>query len=226
MAKALQFNTDRLPPLRPGRMLEVGCASGSYLHRMASRGWDVAGIELSPGPAAAARGFGYPVHAGPLETSPDPEQPYDLIVAWMAIEHLHEPLLGLRKLRRWTKPGAWLVLSVPNAGAAEFRLFREAWLALHLPNHLFHFTPRTLSLVLSRGGWRTERVFHHRMLSNLVASLGYRMQDHELFPRVSAALVDFPVTGGWPHTLLYPLAFALSLVGQTGRMTVWARRDD
>jgi 2-polyprenyl-3-methyl-5-hydroxy-6-metoxy-1,4-benzoquinol methylase len=218
-----QWNAECLPALRPGRMLEVGCASGGFLRRMAARGWQVEGIEFSSAAAAAARSFGFRVHAGPLETAPDPQAPFDLVVAWMTVEHLYDPVGGLRKLREWTRPDGWLVLSTPNAGALEFRLFRDAWYALHLPNHLFHFTPRTLSLVLGRAGWRRERTFHQRLLGNLAGSLGYRLEEYLGPSQLTRALTAFPEKGGRGHALLYPLAWALSLVGQTGRMTVWAR---
>jgi len=58
------FNTDTLPSLKSGRLLEVGCASGSFLHRMAGQGWQVEGIEYSEKIAEIARQAGYQVHAG------------------------------------------------------------------------------------------------------------------------------------------------------------------
>jgi len=220
------FNAERLPPLAPGRMLEVGCASGAFMHRMAARGWEVEGIEFSAEAAAAARPLGHPVHAGPLETAPSPAAPYDLVVAWMTLEHLHDPVLGLRKLRGWTRRDGWLVASVPNAGALEFRVFKDAWYALHLPNHLYHFTPKTVDRVLGRAGWRVERIFHQRLLGNLVASIGYRMQDRGCPPRLTRPLVDFPEKARLGHLVLLPLAGVLGGLGQTGRMTVWARPID
>src|SRR5258705_4020726 len=41
----MQTNATILPALDPGNLLEVGCASGSFLYKMASRGWSVTGIE-------------------------------------------------------------------------------------------------------------------------------------------------------------------------------------
>ena len=64
-----------MPPLPPGRLLEIGCGSGAFMHGMAQRGWTVEGIERSPDAGAAAQALGYQVHIGPLETSPDPSTP-------------------------------------------------------------------------------------------------------------------------------------------------------
>ena len=218
-----KFNTDILPPLAPGRLLEVGCASGAFLHQMAGQGWQVEGIEFSEKAAKAAESLGYRVHKGPLETARAPREPVDLIVGWMVLEHLHDPIGNLIKLREWAKPDTWLVLSVPNAGSLEFRLFKEKWYGLHLPNHLHHFTLATLNLVLRSSGWTLKDIHHQRTLSNLIASTGYVLQDRG-YSRVGQKLIQFPEHAGkWPFAL-YPLAWLLSVFGQTGRMTVWARK--
>ncbi|NLV97504.1 MAG: class I SAM-dependent methyltransferase [Desulfovibrionales bacterium] len=223
IAKAiLQFNTNCLPTLVTGSMLEIGCASGSFLHQMAGQGWKVQGIEFSEKAAHAASQLGYLVHCGPLETAPQPEAPLDLIVGWMVLEHLHDPISCLKKLREWAKSGAWLVLSVPNAGSFGFTVFKDKWYDLHLPAHLHHFTPQTLEKVLQAGGWKMKKNFHQRVLNNLIASIGYLLCDSDI-KNLGQKFVGFPRQAGKWSLTLYPLAWLLSLFGQTGRMTVWAR---
>ncbi|MEE4607805.1 MAG: class I SAM-dependent methyltransferase [Desulfobacteraceae bacterium] len=224
--RLFEFNGTRLPPLAPGRMLEVGCASGVFMHQMARQGWDVSGIEFSAEAAGHARALGYPVHAGPLETAPDPAAPVDLVVGWMVLEHLHRPIDALRRLHRWTRPGGWLAISVPNAASREFWLFKQRWYALMLPTHLYHFTPVTLMRVLHVGGWRIQRIFHQRYMGNAVGSLGYLLQDRRMLPALARWLRKFPEKSGLHQYAAFPLAYLASLAGQTGRMTVWARREN
>lgn|ERR1019366_1303633 len=220
--RVFNFNMTTLPAMSPGRMLEIGCASGSFLHQMAGQGWQVQGIEFSEKAARAAAQLGYRVHAGPLETAPQPDEPFDLIVGWMVLEHLHDPVGGLQKLREWAKPGAWLVLSVPNAASQSFRFFKNRWYDLHLPNHLYHFTPHTIELVFKASGWKLEKVHHQRVLSNLIASTGYVLRDKG-YAKLGQKFIDFPERAGRLNYVLYSLAWLLSVFGQTGRMTVWAR---
>src|SRR5690606_8791668 len=132
MAAALYDSRAQALPadLEPGRMLEIGCASGSFLHRMAAKGWEVEGIEYSPTAGEAARALGYPVHIGPLEEAPDPSRPFDLIVGWMVLEHLHAPVHALRRLRGWARDDARLVVSVPNVASLPFRLFGSRFYSL------------------------------------------------------------------------------------------------
>lgn len=220
----LKLNHVRLPSqLRPGRMLEIGCATGNYLQRMARMGWEVQGIEFSPSAAKVARSAGYSVYSGPLETAPAPEKTFDLVVAWMVLEHLHDPVWALHRLRQWTRRGGWLVVSVPNAGSWEFSVFGNKWYALQVPTHLSHFTPSTVRLVLQRTGWDVKRLLHHQSLSNLIGSFGHVLEESGIAPTIGAALTRFPETPGWGHYALFPLAAVASWFGQTGRMTVWSR---
>ena len=140
---------------------------------MANAGWNVEGLEFSAKAAERARSLGYHVCLSTIEEAETPRNTFDLIVGWMVLEHLHRPVLALQKLRRWTKKKGWLVISIPNAGSLEFRIFKDKWYALHLPNHLYHFTPETLEKVLEKGGWRLERIHHQRIMSNLCGSLGF-----------------------------------------------------
>ncbi len=222
------LNIERLPPIQPGRMLEFGCGSGKFLHRMAKQGWEVEGIEIAGAPAKTAQALGYTVHIGALERAPDPSHSYHLVVGWMVLEHLHDPVKALRKLWNWTYPGGWLVVSVPNAASLEFRFFGPAWYALELPRHLYHFTPGTLGGMLEAAGWQVERILHQRTLANLAGSVGYVLQGSRYANRLASFtknLLGFHSSSP-AHILTYPLAFLLALFGQTGRMTVWARKPD
>lgn len=222
--KVFDTKAHALPPAPVGRMLEIGCASGSFLHEMAAKGWQVEGIEFSPEAAASARALGHKVETGAVESIEKPPATYDLIVGWMVLEHLHEPLASLTKLQGWAKPGAWLALSVPDAGALEFKVFRHRWYALQLPTHLFHFDRDSIERVLDRSGWEFVSVHRHRSVSNLVASAGYWVRDN-VSRHVGEKLIRYPEAAGRVGALLTFLpALVLGALGQTGRMTIWARR--
>ncbi len=225
LAKSLiKFNTDCIPEIKSGRLLEIGCASGSFLHKMANQGWQVEGIEFSETAAEAARSSGYSVKTGSVESVSDFDETFDLIVGWMVVEHLHQPVEALEKLAGWTKPGGWLAISVPNAKALEFKLFKDKWHALQLPTHLYHFTPETLEQLLDKSGWEMKKVFHQRVISSQVESLGYIIGEYFPGRKLHKFLTGFSERGVIWNVALYPLAWVLSLFGQTGRMTIWAQK--
>lgn len=220
----VNFNTQPMPAISPGKMLEIGCASGAFLHQMAGQGWRVQGIEFSAKAAQAAAQRGYLVHAGPLEEAALAlDERFDLIVGWMVLEHLHDPIRALRQLRELAKPEAWLVLSVPNANSLEFRMFKENWYSLHLPNHLFHFTPETIASVLRSGGWSLEKISYHRVVSNFIVSFGYVLNDNNCTALGGRFIKIAEKGGAFGAYALYPFAWLLAHLRQTDRMTVWAR---
>jgi predicted SAM-dependent methyltransferase len=191
---------------------------------MATSGWQVEGIEFSLKAAESARQLGYKVHAGSLESAPTPPLPVDLIVGWMVLEHLHDPIRCLKKLNEWARPNAWLVLSVPNAGSLEFRLSKDKWYALHLPNHLYHFTPQTLAKILNASGWSIEKIYHQRNVTNLIMSVAYALEDRG-WPNLGMWLRNFGCRSGLWYYIRFPIGWVLSLFGQTGRMTIWAKKS-
>ncbi|MBX2810767.1 MAG: class I SAM-dependent methyltransferase [Myxococcales bacterium] len=224
------FNSQILPPHRdPGRLFEIGTGSGGFLRLMAARGWDVAGLEYSASAARRAQEMGLSVEVSTVEDGEGPDEPVDVVAAWMVLEHLHKPLSGLRKIRGWLNKDGWLVGSVPNVASLDFRLFRDAWYALQLPTHLYHFTPKTLTALLQTAGFSVERIFHQRTLANYPPSMGYRLDDYLKGSEnmsLRRQLVQFPVSAPrWVPFALYPLAYTMAALGQTGRMTFWARAD-
>jgi hypothetical protein len=133
----------------------------------------------------------------------------------------------MRKLARWIRPGGYLALSVPDADCYEFRLFGSRWYALHLPNHLYHFTARTVSRLLEAAGWKVEQMYGQRFLGNLPGSLAHVCDDILGAPNlISKALIQLAGPKAYLLYLTLPLATVLGALRQTGRLTLWARRAD
>jgi len=226
--KFIDFRCDTIPDIKPGYALEFGCASGSYLQKLAASGWTAEGVEFSPSAAGRARDLGFKVHVGAIETVSLPASKFGLVVGWMVLEHLHQPVTVLKCLHAATTKGAWLAISVPNCAAPSFTTFLGNWFPLHLPNHLFHFTPDSLRKVLDAGGWEIKRCMQQRimvdwMLSSALARLS-------LYPesRWARFVLGLPTgrAGLWLNLFLYPFALIASSLGAGTRMTVWAQRKD
>lgn len=225
---AFDFKNQALPPQPPGRLFEVGTGNGRFLRLMEARGWTVSGLDPSEQAAENARQVGLTVEASPIAAARGPAAPADLVVGWMVLEHLHEPVEDLRRIRTWLRDDGWLVGSVPNAASLDFLVFRDAWYALQVPTHLFHFTPSTLSATLKRAGFRLERLWSHRVLANYFPSLAYRIEDlvgPERLRPVQDWLRGVPTASPRVAMGLYPLAWIAAGLGQTGRMTFWARPE-
>lgn len=193
-------------PGQPRRLLDVGCASGLFLEAMqAYPGWQVEGVELNELAArtTSAR-LQVPVFAGPLERASYPDATFDAVTMWDVLEHLHDPLAGLRELHRILKPGGALFVRVPNAGSYVARLCGRYWVGYDLPRHMTVFSSKTLLRALAQSGfdWPLHMYASASYLA-LLHSLRFAMDDGNVSPTRAAAI---------HQALLHPAARAAALV--------------
>ncbi len=154
--KSVMF-LNRLPP---GRLLDVGCGSGTFLQQMQSLGWDVTGLEPDIATAKWAQDLhGFPVMTAPIEEAELPDEYYDVITMSHVIEHVHNPMRVLRLCHRALKPGGLLVVTTPHVDSWGHRLFRESWMHLDPPRHLHLFSVQNLRISVKKTGFLTKSVF-------------------------------------------------------------------
>ncbi len=223
LRRLLGFDTRQLPPMPPGRLLEVGCANGTYLEHARRLGWTVQGIEFSDSAAALARTRGLAVQTAGVDSATPPSDTVDVIAAWMVIEHLHDPIAALNRMRAWVRPGGYLIASVPDAGGWLLSTFGERRYDLHLPAHLYHFSDRTFAKLLNAGGWDVEHVVWQRNCNSLLWSLEYLCADKQWTTLGAAVGKLRTANSGWRVKLRMLLHWLAGLTRQSGRIEVWAR---
>ncbi len=135
-----------------GRVLDIGCGRGLFLHMLQARGYRVRGTELSSLTVSNAIS-GVPIDLGDLRVGQYPDDHFDLISIWHVLEHLRSPGSVLRLCHRALRPGGALLIAVPNYGSLQARLGGEHWFHLDLPRHLFQFTEETLGRLLGNAGF-------------------------------------------------------------------------
>ena len=132
------------------RVLDAGCGSGRTLDELARYG-SAQGVELNPLGLAAARQRGHRVEHAPVEAIPFGDASFDLVTCLDVIEHTDDDVAALRELRRVTRPGGHLVVSVP----AHPRLWSRHD---EVNGHRRRYTRRTLRAAAEAGGWSVERM--------------------------------------------------------------------
>lgn len=162
----------------PGRALDVGCGSGTYLRLLQHFGWDVAGVELSPEPAEIARRTtGAEVFTGQLEAAPFAPESFDHVHMSHVVEHVPEPVTSLEAAWKLLRPGGVLYVETPNAEASTRRRTGEFWFPYETPRHLHLFSVATLTRALERAGFTTERVKPRRFSHVHAWEDTYRRED-------------------------------------------------
>lgn len=200
LMSALRKKIDLFPFKPGGKLLDVGCGSGSNLLYWKHFGWDVHGVELAPTVARYAREqLNLPVKEGTLEQAQYPAKSFDVVMFNNVLEHLHDPLRTLRETHRILKDDGKLLISVPNLNCADRWLFNEWWSPWDLPRHLSHFTRKTLALLLENAGMEIETMRSDNVPMNSLLNFSFYIK-HVFHRRI------FP----W---ILYPVATVWSYVG-------------
>ena len=135
-----------------GRVVDLGCWTGSFLVAAKARGWQTLGIEASEWAGGRARDRGIEVFTRDLLDHGLDDGQADLVAMCDVLEHLVEPLRGLAVCARLLRPRGLLYLTVPNAGSALATALGRRWWSV-LPMHLQYFTAHSLELALDLSGF-------------------------------------------------------------------------
>jgi SAM-dependent methyltransferase len=172
---------------QPGRLLDVGCGRGDLAEWFAQRGWSVAGVEPGAQACALAGARGVEVHCGTLEDAPWPAGTFQAITFNHSLEHIPDPEAAVQQARELLAPGGMLIVSVPNFGCWQRRLFGSRWFHLDLPRHLQHFDRHSLPSMLRRNGLDPVNVSTSSTMVGLIGSVQYvlwgqsRLSDRAVF---------------------------------------------
>jgi len=171
----------------PGRLLDVGCASGAFLRAAADAGWQVVGVEPSRAlcdRASLLLGDRGRLICAPLEAAAPQLGKFDAITLWDVLEHVERPLDFLRVCAGLLNAGGYLLLNVPDIESLPARIMGARW-PLLLPEHLTYFTRESLNRCAHLAGFE-PLTQGRRPASFSVDYVLYRLGQHRI-PFATAA---------------------------------------
>jgi 2-polyprenyl-3-methyl-5-hydroxy-6-metoxy-1,4-benzoquinol methylase len=138
---------------KEGNLLEIGCMYGFLLDCARKSGFKAYGVEISQKATDYARkNFALDIFNGRLEESSFDTQFFDVIFLSHLLEHLEDPMGTLKIISRILKPDGVLIIKCPNFGSLMSKIMRTDWGWLAPPEHLYHFTPKTITNMLNKAG--------------------------------------------------------------------------
>lgn len=162
------------------RLLDIGCGDGSFIKSMKAIGWNVSGTEINPNydlfenltVKEKIEGF-----AG--------SDPFDCITMWHTLEHIPDIKKVLTDIHGLLAPNGKLIIAVPNKNSIQARLFKNKWLHLDVPRHIFHFDADSLNYSLKSNGFIVERnlwqEFEYDLLGWVQSTLNYLFKKQNVF---------------------------------------------
>jgi len=201
---------------KPGRILDVGCGTGESLISLQKLGWEGYGLDRDKKALAVAtkRGVRHIRYGSYKDISRYPNNFFDVVRLYHVIEHLDDPALCLRLIRKKLKQSGQLLLGTPNAASFASRIFGTYWYNLDSPRHLFVFSPRILRKLCEEAGFLVAEVAFCSA-GGIIGSVQYLLED-KLNRRIN--LIH---TVGWVLAT-YPLERIMDWFGRGDVFTIRA----
>lgn len=150
---------------RKGKLLDVGCGIGTFLHLAREQGWETQGIDPSKSGCAFAQNIhNLDVHCGDIFDANYPAAHFDVITLYHVLEHISELNPFLSEIRRMLKPktdnqnAGTLVIEVPNGEGLQSRIQKADWHYVHPKDHLYYFSVSSLSKLLHKHGFADIKI--------------------------------------------------------------------
>jgi len=218
LIKKRNLETSHIPYfIKGGRLLDIGCSYGTYLKKMENLSWKVYGTEINEKAVKyAQKELGLKnINNDFFENSNFEKEFFDVVNMNMVLEHIYEPKSILTKVSSILKKDGQLMISVPDISGFESKFYKQYAYGLQVPEHLHHFTPKTISFLLESCGFKVEKIVHQNFDRDLVASAGYR-PNKTLSKILSTPLIR--------NTVVKVFILFLAMIGKTSRMSIYARK--
>lgn len=158
------------PEEMPFNILDIGCGCGAMLAYLKGKYPNATtyGVEIASAAADIARHFGNVICAD-IEALdfPWPENIFDYIIMGDVLEHLQEPSIVLRKLKKHLKENGHIITSIPNMKHYSVMLplivedlFTYSDAGILDTTHLKMYTKTEIHRLITKSGYQVEHFYH------------------------------------------------------------------
>lgn len=142
---------------KTGRLLDMGCGTGSFVNEMKQGGWEATGLEPDPDARKVASEL-YSLDIGDTSRFYQLQAgSFDAITLWHVLEHVHDLHAYIEQLRKLLTTNGKLFIAVPNYTSGDASTYKEYWAAYDVPRHLYHFSPRSMKMLMEKHGLKTVK---------------------------------------------------------------------
>ena len=144
---------------KKGSVLDIGAGTGYFLSNLKNNAWEVLGFE----PEKNAREIAKKKHdidlINDFELIFKDNKKFDAVSMWHVLEHVHELDLYFDYFKRLINKDGKVFIAVPNYSSTDGVFYKETWAAWDVPKHLWHFNPKSFSLLAEKHGFEVEKMY-------------------------------------------------------------------
>jgi len=143
-------------------LLDIGSAAGFFLKAAKDYGIEkLQGIEISRFASEyCKKNFSIDITVSSFEEFEEikPGEKFDIITSWFFIEHLTDPLDGLKKIYNMLNAGGVFAMSVPSFFGPMFYFAKDQWITSHPKDHRIDLSPYAAKKILKTLGFKKIKI--------------------------------------------------------------------
>ena len=171
-ALMLEASLAQCGPYVKGQLLDVGCGHRPYQKTYFAGAAKYVGMDYLTDRSQ-------PDVVGSATAIPLADASFDTVVSTEVLEHVTEPLVALKEMRRVLKPGGYLILTTPMY-----------WPRHEAPYDFFRYPYDGLLHLFKESGWEVVRMFNRGHSYALLGQVVMHLSPHILQPRPVARLLN------------------------------------
>ena len=138
--------------IEKGQLLDVGSGTGAFVNEMKQQGWQVTGLEPDDGVRTVAKKL-YDLDLKDITRFYQlASGSYDAITLWHVLEHVHDLHPYIQQLKTLLKEDGKIFIAIPNYTSTDANVYKEFWAAYDVPRHLYHFSPKSMQVLMEKYG--------------------------------------------------------------------------
>lgn len=166
-------------------LLDVGCGTGEFIEAMKINGWDVSGMET----AKEARDMAKRDDIQIFDDLENVDNKFHVITMWHVLEHIHDVPGLMNNLNRLLADDGYLIIAVPNIDSFDAKFYKENWIALDTPRHLYHFQPKDIISLMDKYSFEVRKI-SNRLYFDVWYNALLSAQHHAKVEKRNTSIID------------------------------------
>jgi len=104
----------------------------------------------------------------------DIDDKFDFITLHHSFEHMPDPLMAIKQISRLLKPEGTALIRVPVSDSYAWHTYREFWVGLDAPRHLFLHTPKSINHLLNDTDLKIDEITYESGAFQFTGSEKYK----------------------------------------------------
>lgn len=205
---------------KKGSILDIGSGFGHNLAIAKKSGYMVQGIEISVGAARYSKSkYNLDIINHDFNSVEINSNSFDVITMYDVLEHMKNPNISLNKAHNILKKDGLLVIQCPNIDSIMAKVTRDRWVWFLLPYHLFHFSTKSIELLLKMNGFKTMKISTRDDWPEFIQNILWIAKIHR---SGKLHLLFYPLY--YLSWIIYPLSLLWSKLGNGGIINVYAKK--